>query len=216
MTTSPGNRATTTGAARYIRLRVTAQQPPAGPHPRIHRQLADTSPSLKPSRKGRDTMRHKGKTIISILLAAAVALGVAPAPAAAAELPPTTIPAIQQWAAGSGSYLFTTTSRVVTSTGSLQTAAGLLAADLRSITGYTVPVATGTPAPGDIVLTTGSFGSEGYRLTLTSTATISGTTAGVFYGTQTLLQMLKQNLTLPQGTADDAPVYPSTTGCTCT
>ncbi|WP_344646576.1 family 20 glycosylhydrolase [Winogradskya consettensis] len=117
------------------------------------------------------------------------------------------MPSIQQWTAASGNYIFTAASRIVTSTVALQTAAGLLAADLRAVTGYPVPIASGTPAVGDVVLTAGSFGDEGYRLALAGTATISGSTAGVFYGTQTLLQMLKQNRSLPQGTATDAPVY---------
>ncbi|MFI5937918.1 family 20 glycosylhydrolase [Actinoplanes sp. NPDC051494] len=129
------------------------------------------------------------------------------APARAAPAPPATIPSIQRWTAASGTYTFTAASRIVTSTAALRTAAGLLAADLRTVTGYPVPIASGTPAGGDVVLTTGGFGNEGYRLTLAGTATISGSTAGVFYGTQTLLQMLKQNRSLPRGTATDAPVY---------
>ncbi|AGL16261.1 glycosyl hydrolase [Actinoplanes sp. N902-109] len=95
----------------------------------------------------------------------------------------------------------------MTSTAALQTAAGLLAADLRAVTGYPVPVVSGSPADGDVVLATGSYGDEGYRLALAGTATISGSTTGVFYGTQTLLQMLKQDRSLSRGTATDAPVY---------
>ncbi|AGL18419.1 glycosyl hydrolase [Actinoplanes sp. N902-109] len=120
---------------------------------------------------------------------------------------PATIPSLQQWTAASGSYTFTAGSRVVTSAAALQTAAGLLAADLRAVTGYPVPVVSGSPADGDVVLATGSYGDEGYRLALAGTATISGSTAGVFYGTQSLLQMLKQDRSLPRGTATDAPVY---------
>jgi hexosaminidase len=153
------------------------------------------------------TAAGRGTLLAAVLLVAGCTLTSAPAPAAASA-PPATIPSIQQWTAATGNYTFTASSRIVTSTAALQTAAGLLAADLRAITGYPVPIASGTPAAGDVVLTTGGFGDEGYRLALAGTATISGSTAGVFYGTQTLLQMLKQDRSLPRGTATDAPVYP--------
>ncbi|MET0426408.1 MAG: beta-N-acetylhexosaminidase, partial [Actinoplanes sp.] len=154
--------------------------------------------------------RGAGRLLAAVLLAAGCTLTSASASAstpAAASAPPVTIPSIQQWTAASGTYTFTAASRIVTNTAALRTGAVLLAADLRAITGYPVPVASGTPAGGDVILTSGSFGDEGYRLALAGTATISGSTAGVFYGTQTLLQMLKQDRSLPRGTATDAPVY---------
>ncbi|WP_306206298.1 family 20 glycosylhydrolase [Actinoplanes sp. RD1] len=147
-----------------------------------------------------------GRLLAALLLVTGCALTSASA-RVVASAPPATIPSIQQWTAAPGNYTFTAASRIVTNTAALQPAAGLLAADLRAVTGYPVPIAAGTPAEGDVVLTTGSFGDEGYRLALAGTATISGSTAGVFYGTQTLLQMLKQERSLPQGTATDAPVY---------
>jgi hexosaminidase len=151
----------------------------------------------------------QGRLLAALLLAAGCGLTSACEPArAAASAPPPTIPSIQQWTTTPGNYIFTAASRIVTDAETLQPAAGLLAADLRAVTGYPVPIASGTPADGDVVLTPGSSGDEGYRLALAGTATISGSTTGVFYGTQTLLQMLKQDRTLPRGTATDAPVHP--------
>ncbi|MCK7627684.1 family 20 glycosylhydrolase [Streptomyces sp. RS10V-4] len=159
-------------------------------------------------RHKRPTRRRAAALALTTALLAALTAALVPTTVQAATAPPATIPAVQKWSAGSGSYRFTGTSRVIARTASLRNTAELLAGDLRSVTGHAVAVATGTPAPGDIVLTRGSYGAESYRMAIGSTATISGTPTGVFYGTQTLLQMLKQHLELPQGTVNDAPTRP--------
>lgn len=153
------------------------------------------------------SLRAAAATVVTALLTTCTA-ALIPTTAHAATTPPATIPAVQQWSAGSGSYSFTGTSRVIVNTPSLRTTAELLAGDLESVTGHDVTLSTGTAAAGDIVLADGSYGAEGYQLQLSSKATISGSTAGVLHGTQTLLQMLKQNPTLPQGTVNDSPTYP--------
>jgi hexosaminidase len=155
-------------------------------------------------------VRTRGVAAAGGAVAALLATGLivlVPPVATASEASPATIPSVQRWTTAAGSYTFTAGSRVVASAADLRTTAGLLAADLRVATGYGVPVVSGTPAIGDIVLNPDDSSGEGYRLALTDTATITGSAAGAFYGSQTLLQMLKQSRTLPRGSADDAPVH---------
>ncbi|MFI6291044.1 family 20 glycosylhydrolase [Nonomuraea sp. NPDC050790] len=144
--------------------------------------------------------------ILTALLLAAGILTLTQQPAAAAA-PPRTIPAPQQWSAASGTYTPTAATRVVYGTGSLRTTAEQLAADLYSLTGLNPPVVSGTAADGDIALESGSHGAEGYRMTIGARLTIAGDGPGVFYGTQTLLQMVRQQRTLPRGVVTDAPRY---------
>ncbi len=66
----------------------------------------------------------------------------------------------------------------------------------------------GTAGAGDIALTLGedTLPAEGYRLTVAASVTVrAGTTAGAFYGTRTLLQLLHRSATVPGGTAVDRP-----------
>ena len=50
-------------------------------------------------------------------------------------------------------------------------------------------------------------GREGYRLVIGDRVTIAGDDAGVFYGTQTVLQILRARGTLPRGEARDWPRF---------
>ncbi|WP_371649863.1 MULTISPECIES: family 20 glycosylhydrolase [unclassified Streptomyces] len=153
--------------------------------------------------------------IAAVCALAALALpGVAAAPARAAAAPPQTVPALRQWAAGSGTYTFTATSRITVDpayTAQLSDEAATLADDLAAQTGRTVAVVTGTPAAGDIGLTLGdtALPAEGYRMTVDQAVTIrAGTDTGAFYGTRTLLQLLHQSVSVPAGTAVDWPTKP--------
>ena len=137
--------------------------------------------------------------------------------AASAMVPPTSIPALQQWTAGSpGSFTFSRSSRIVVDSayaGQLTGDAGVFAADLLALTGVTVQQVTGSSgSAGDIFLTLGStdaqLGTEGYALTVGPSITIQAATdAGVFYGTRTLLQLLEQNPVIPGGSGRDWPAY---------
>ncbi|MGY0236963.1 family 20 glycosylhydrolase [Longispora urticae] len=134
---------------------------------------------------------------------------VAAAPAAAAG-PPQTVPALREWTAGTGSYTFGTASRITVDAayaGRLADEAQVLADDLRDLTGRTVAVVTGSPATGDLHLTLGAtVPAEGYTMTVGTALTVRGSDdAGTFYGTRTVLQLLKQSTSVPVGSARDWP-----------
>lgn len=138
------------------------------------------------------------------------------APAAAANPRPATIPALREWVGGTGTYQFAETSRIVRNSAHDAALAGTsqtFADDLKALTGYTVTQVTGTPdtvAPGDIFLSLGAddaaLGTEGYALSVTDRVAVTARAdAGAFYGTRTILQLLKQDRAVPQGTARDWP-----------
>ena len=89
--------------------------------------------------------------------------------------------------------------------------------DLRLLTRLDVPVVRNedihTAREGDIVLTLDSsdaeLGAEGYRLNITGRIVVSAQNEhGVFNGTRTLLQLLRQDWTLRRGTVRDWPDHP--------
>ncbi|GAA4840600.1 family 20 glycosylhydrolase [Kitasatospora terrestris] len=150
--------------------------------------------------------------LATLCTAAALLLpALAAPPAGAATGAPQTVPALRQWTAGTGSYTFTTSSRVVVDPAygaQLADEAATLADDLGALEGRTVSVVTGTATAGDIALTLGdgSLPAEGYRMTVGASIAISAATdTGAFYGTRTVLQLLHQSATVPAGTAVDQP-----------
>jgi uncharacterized protein (TIGR03437 family) len=129
---------------------------------------------------------------------------------------PWTIPALQEWTDAAGSYTFGAGSRIVldpASSSQLATTASVFAGELAVLTGVAVPVVIGTsPQPGDISLSLGAadstIGEEGYLLTVADRIAISAQAdAGAFYGTRSVLQMLKQGLAIQAGTARDWPDF---------
>jgi hexosaminidase len=140
-----------------------------------------------------------------------------PLSAQAAAGPPQVVPALQQWTAGTGTYTFTGTSRVVTDTAyasQLATTAAVFTGDLRAQVGRAVSSVVGSASAvqaGDVFLTLGStdagLGTEGYRLTIAASITIQAAAdAGAFNGTRTVLQLLSHGPSAPAGTARDWPV----------
>ncbi|ADB33527.1 Glycoside hydrolase, family 20, catalytic core [Kribbella flavida DSM 17836] len=136
---------------------------------------------------------------------------------AAAALPPPTIPNLQSWTAAAGQYTLPATVRIIVSTAhspTLRTTADVLAEDLRKVTRRTVTVVEQTspaPAAGDIVLTLAAvigLNDEGYELQVGSSMQVRGTKSGVFYGTRTVVQWLRQATVVPGGVARDWPKYP--------
>ncbi|GAA4927493.1 hexosaminidase [Nonomuraea thailandensis] len=134
------------------------------------------------------------------------------ASAAAAAGLPAVIPAIRSWTAGSGTFSFSATTRIVVSSDTVRTAAEVLAEDLKLVTGQSVPVvAQVQPAAGDISLKptdVPNVGKEGYELSVGPWIEVRGTPSGVFFGTRTLVQWLRQARSLPGGLARDWPRYP--------
>ena len=131
--------------------------------------------------------------------------------------PPRTIPALREWTDAQGSYVFGANTRIVidsASAESVSATASALAADLLALTGFSIPVVVDTvPQPGDMALALGSsdssIGDEGYLLTVTDHISIAGQTdAGVFYGTRSVLQMLRQGFEIHAGGGRDWPDYP--------
>jgi hexosaminidase len=169
--------------------------------------------------------RYRAVRILAGALVATVGIGFAVAsPAAATTSGPTstaapvTIPALQSWTAATGQFSFTTKSRVLVAQGDmpkLKPVADLLATELGSRFGRTVKVAgNGSNAcAGDIVLKLqngiAGIGDQGYQLAVAGTTTVAaGTADGVFNGTRTVLQSLKNGSTIPAGSAKDWPTYP--------
>lgn len=135
--------------------------------------------------------------------------------AQAASTTPRTIPSLKQWRAGTGSYTFSQSSRIVLDpiyVKPLSTTAIVFRNDLRSLTGRLIPVVIGNSKSGDIYFSLNAhdqnLGSEEYILSITDRLLISAQTdAGAFYATRTILQLLKQGHTIPGGTAHDWPDY---------
>jgi hexosaminidase len=124
---------------------------------------------------------------------------------APAQAKPPTIPALREWRGEAGAFQVAASTRVV-GTGP---DAALLARELRR-----PAVAGAEPQPGDVVLALGSpdrrLGREGYRLDVGTTLRIEArTTAGLFYGAQSALQLLRGGHgTIPAGHVRDWPRYP--------
>ncbi|HVK20191.1 MAG TPA: family 20 glycosylhydrolase [Actinokineospora sp.] len=159
------------------------------------------------------------RSITHLALAAAVAaatvsVAAGPAAAQAANPKPQTIPALQEWTGGTGTFTFSSATRIVRATANattLATTSQVFADDIKSQTGNTLTQVAGTTADlraGDIFLALGSsdtgLGAEGYALSVTDRVSITARDdRGAFYGTRTILQLLKQGSTIPQGTARD-------------
>ncbi len=160
--------------------------------------------------------------VIAVMVALVASVSVSAGPAAArpvANPKPLTIPALQEWTGGAGSFTFTGATRIVSSTAhasALSSTSEVFADDLQALTGRTVAQAIGTTADlraGDIFLSLGAtdsrLGAEGYALSVTDKITISARDdRGAFYGTRTVLQLLKQGSSIPRGTARDWPLKP--------
>ncbi|MGA2175476.1 MAG: family 20 glycosylhydrolase [Verrucomicrobiota bacterium] len=150
-------------------------------------------------------MKYKRIVILTSLLAPAVFAGGASVPAI--------IPAPQRMELREGVFQLGPDTRVRVDAASRQTGK-FLAERLRQSTGYRIRVdrkaVEGAAIPGSIVLTTNqanaNLGAEGYELAVAPDAVVirAPTEAGVFYGAQTLLQLLPPEIFSPQaaGKAD--------------
>lgn len=132
---------------------------------------------------------------------------------------PQTIPALREWTGGTGSYGFGAGTRIVRDTAdatALATTSAVFADDLKALSGLTIGQVVGTAADvraGDVYLRLGStdaaLGTEGYALEVTDRISITARAdAGAFYGTRTILQLLRQGFSVPRGSARDWPAKP--------
>jgi hexosaminidase len=136
---------------------------------------------------------------------------------------PLTIPAIREWRSSAGWFLLNSNSRIVVSSSApseLNCTAKLFAGELRSISGQAVPVIVQQnpiPREGDILLAIApenqTLGDEGYSISIGPYIAVRARkSAGVFYGTRTLLQIIHQSASdkgvmLPKGDIRDWPQY---------
>lgn len=122
---------------------------------------------------------------------------------------PRIIPEILQWKGGQGEYKLGNTVSVACPEKEL---AQIFTADLEDVAGKKVKLVP-PGAKADIsfsLLKGGNLGKEGYRLQVTRDGVRIGaaTPTGLFWGTRTLLQMLRQTPgSVPCGTAVDFPRY---------
>jgi hexosaminidase len=130
---------------------------------------------------------------------------------------PQTIPALREWAPGGTAFSYGSSTRVVVRAAdetALRASAETFAGDLGALLGTAPPaVAVGNAGAGDIALALGDgdaqLGEQGYRMVVDGRITISArTVTGAFFGTRSVLQLLRQSRTIPGGTARDWPQYP--------
>ncbi|MEA3440027.1 MAG: beta-N-acetylhexosaminidase [Chloroflexota bacterium] len=132
---------------------------------------------------------------------------------------PATIPALREWVGQAGRYILTDTTRLVVDKAKapeLISIAQTLQDDLQRITSRFIEIVT-APSPGqvDIFLSLDcmdeTLGEQGYLLDIADYVDIRANRAtGVFYGTQTLLQILQQasdHRSLPKGRVRDYPRF---------
>jgi hexosaminidase len=140
-------------------------------------------------------------------------------PAGAAEAPvPQTIPALQRGTPAGGTWALRKHPRIVVRRADRKRLLGearQLAADLGALTGRHVAVTARRRARarrGDVLISLrhdGELGGEGYELRVGSRFEIAApTSAGVFYGGRTLLQLVRGGRPVVRGRARDWPRYP--------
>ena len=147
--------------------------------------------------------------------AAALTLLAAPTRAVAQEVrqAPVTVPALANWSAEPGSYVYGKGARLVADTPAERHVADTLADDLKAAGHGSVPVVRGGARTGDIVIDVqasraSSLGAEGYELHAGRRLSVTGATeTGAFYGTRTVLQLLAQGDRIPAGRTVDVPRY---------
>ncbi len=129
---------------------------------------------------------------------------------------PAVIPSFKEWQDTNGSYIFKKTSRIIIDPqyqSELENISKTLQEDLDSLRKIQYQIRfSSTPEKGDIYLTLNCNESiknnDAYIFEVSDYITIkSKYNCGVFYGTRTLLQLLKQSDTIQKGTAKDWPSY---------
>ncbi|MGW1342613.1 family 20 glycosylhydrolase [Kribbella sp. NPDC002412] len=157
----------------------------------------------------------KSRLIAGVLGTVLLAAGLVSTPATAQPVTPKTVPALTGWQSAAGTFELTRQSRVLVEPHrtAVHDDAATFAADAKELTGRLLPVVRSTSAgrAGDLLVrldpARADLGAEGYELTVGRTASITAKTdAGAFYGTRTVLQLLKAK-TIPAGHVVDVPEY---------
>lgn len=130
---------------------------------------------------------------------------------------PLVIPELREWSGGQGNFSISNATRIVVDdvyANELLETANTFAEDYEDITGRWASVTTGNKADAHgffLTLDTedGGLGDEGYYLRVGDSLTIEAETAqGVFLGTRSVLQILKQTgTTIPKGVSRDYPKF---------
>lgn len=132
---------------------------------------------------------------------------------------PAVAPALREWHGSSGSFALNPDSHIILDpayANQLQTTARVFQQDLRAEINTSLPIAVSSNlGAGNFFLTLktldSGIGSEGYLLNIDSSVTINArTTIGAFYGTRTVLQILRaasDHASMPKGYARDYPEY---------
>jgi hexosaminidase len=129
---------------------------------------------------------------------------------------PLTIPALKEWKDETGEFIFNHSSRIFIDpkySQQLLTEAQTLIEDIKNLKGINLSIEIGNYTKlGDIFLTMNSedkdIGKEGYTITINDIIVINAKTeVGVFYGTRTVLQLLKNTNNIKSGCARDWPQY---------
>ncbi|MFD0685969.1 family 20 glycosylhydrolase [Actinomadura fibrosa] len=172
-----------------------------------------------PTPLSRRTFIGTAAALGGLAMAPIACAGPASAETAPAPTRPQTIPALREWSPGSGAFRLGAASRIILRPADarrLRGTAEVFAADLRALSRHAVRVEVTDRAAhkGDVVLALGAaderIGDEGYVLTVdpASVSIKARAEAGAFYGTRTLLQLLRQDTSIPAGVARDWPRYP--------
>ncbi|MFD0696617.1 discoidin domain-containing protein [Paenibacillus sp. GCM10027628] len=131
---------------------------------------------------------------------------------------PKVIPSLREWHGRTGDFILTNHSRIVVNPAYqtvLQKSAEQTKDDLKDIGNVDLEIVYGTPQSGDIYLSIDDtltwLGKEGYLFDVNDYVSItSAEVTGVFFGTRSALQILKQDgnhVKIPKGTARDYPKY---------
>lgn len=169
---------------------------------------------MKPRLAARSVIAWRGP-VPSIPLLAAVLLGGPLRAGAEPTSSPATIPSVRQWRAEEGSFRLTASTRVICSESDMAALGddpGQFAEDVERLTGVKPEVSTDPPSVGDIVVSLtpndGAVDDEGYRLRVGERLQITAAgVRGVFYGMQTVLQLLARDGSVPRGVVEDRPTF---------
>ena len=132
-------------------------------------------------------------------------------------LKPITIPEIKQWNDISGQFLYNKSFKIIIDDkykNELEAVANTFAEDILLLKKVKPTIVYNSAVKaGDILLTLDNslngMGGEAYSLEINNSIKITGnTTAGAFYGTRSIIQMLKQSDSIQCGKAIDYPDYP--------